>query len=74
MSRDALNLEQLLARVAEAKPEGDRVSLDAMADAVGRRSCGSLLLLAGLIVLSPIGDVPGTPTGARRTVVICPEI
>lgn len=59
---DAANLEELLARIAEAKPEGDRVSLGAMADAVGRRSFGSLLLLAGLIVLSPIGDVPGAPT------------
>jgi hypothetical protein len=36
MPRQKLNLEQLLARVGDAKPEGDRVSLGAMADA--RRS------------------------------------
>jgi hypothetical protein len=60
--REPHNLDQLLSLVCEAQPDRDRVSLGAIADAVGRRSFGSLLLLSGLIVLSPIGDVPGTPT------------
>ncbi len=30
--------------------------------AVGSRSFGPLLLVAGLVTLSPAGDVPGVPT------------
>jgi hypothetical protein len=62
MPPDPINLEQLLARVAKAASDSDRVTLRAIADAVGRRSFGPLLLVAGLIVLSPIGDIPGTPS------------
>lgn len=46
----------------EASREGDRVSFGAILDAVGRRSFGPLLLVAGLVTLSPIGDIPGIPT------------
>ncbi len=40
----------------------ERVSVDAMLGAVGRRSFGPLILLAGLVTLSPVGDIPGVPT------------
>jgi hypothetical protein len=65
MSRDQepTNLEQLLDRIGEATREGDRVSLGAMSEVVGRRSYGPLLLIAGLATLAPIiGDIPGVPT------------
>jgi hypothetical protein len=49
-----------------AAAEGDdpgEVTLEQMLDAVGRRSFGPLLLLAGLVVLAPlIGDIPTVPT------------
>ena len=57
------NLEQLLDRICEAPDEKDRVTLGAILDAVGRRSFGPLLLVAGLVTLAPIvGDIPGVPT------------
>ena len=40
----------------------ERVTVDAMLEAVGRRSFGPLILLAGLVTLSPVGDIPGVPT------------
>ena len=56
------NLEQLVNRICEATHQ-DQVSLDSILDVLGRRSFGSLLLLAGLITLLPvIGDIPGVPT------------
>lgn len=39
------------------------VTLDEILEAVGRRSFGPLLLLAGLVVLAPlVGDIPTVPT------------
>jgi hypothetical protein len=56
------SLEQLLDSMGAAA-RGDQVSLDELMDMVGRRSFGSLLLLAGLLTLTPlIGDIPGVPT------------
>ena len=56
------SLDELLDRFDEAA-EADEVSFDDLMDMVGRRSFGSLLLLAGLITLAPVvGDVPGVPT------------
>jgi hypothetical protein len=61
--QELTNLEQLLDRVSEAAHDGDRVSLGAILEVVGRRSFGPLLLVAGLVTLAPIiGDIPGMPT------------
>lgn len=56
------NLAHLLTRLARAAPDGNRVSVEAMIDVIGRRSFGPLILLAGLVTISPIGDIPGVPT------------
>lgn len=57
------DLQDRLDRIAGAAAEGDRVELEAILDALGRRSFGSALLLAGLVTLAPIiGDIPGVPT------------
>jgi hypothetical protein len=56
------DLEQLLDRIDDSVQGDERVSLEAMVSSVGRRSFGPLLLLAGLVTLSPIGDIPGVPT------------
>lgn len=59
---EVTNLEQLLDRVCQAGADRDRVSVDHVLDAVGRRSFGPILLVAGLITLAPvIGDIPGVP-------------
>lgn len=57
------NLEQLLDRLSKAADSGQQVSLRAVLKAVGRRSFGPLLLMAGVVTLAPvIGDIPGVPT------------
>lgn len=62
-SRRSDSLEALLARIAETAGEADHVSLRLVLEAMGRRSFGSVLLVAGLITLAPlIGDIPGVPT------------
>lgn len=56
-------LEEMVDRIGDAEPDaGDRVTLDAILDAVGRRSFGPLLVAAGVIILVPlVGDIPGVP-------------
>ncbi|WP_148254947.1 exopolysaccharide biosynthesis protein [Aidingimonas lacisalsi] len=57
------SIEQLLDCLDGADHDGERTSVDDIVTAVGRRSFGPLLLLAGLITLAPlIGDIPGVPT------------
>nr|WP_229803116.1 exopolysaccharide biosynthesis protein [Halomonas qijiaojingensis] len=57
------SLGQLIECLRQIEHDGDRVSLGDLFDAVGRRSFGPLLLLAGLVTLAPvIGDIPGIPT------------
>lgn len=62
-NQESSTVEQLLDRIGGADTESDRVSLRAILDAVGRRSFGPLILVAGLVTLAPlIGDIPGVPT------------
>lgn len=57
------NLIDLLSSIEEMEQDAHRVSIDDVVKAVGRRSFGPLLLVAGLITLMPIiGDIPGMPT------------
>lgn len=56
------NLEQLLDRLKYKTCKGERVSVGAMLDAVGRRSFGPILLFCGLIPASPLSGIPGLPT------------
>lgn len=57
------NLEQLIDQLDQAAQGKDEVSIGMIVDAVGSRSFGPLLLVAGLITLAPlVGDVPGVPT------------
>ena len=54
-------LEQLLDRLDTAAT-GDRVDVESLIKAVGRSSFGALLLLGGLVALSPLDIIPGIPT------------
>jgi len=56
------NLEQLLEHLGAAKDDHHRVTVNAMLDEIGHRSFGPLILFAGLVTLSPIGDIPGIPS------------
>lgn len=57
------NLMDLISSIERMEQDASRVSVDDVVHAVGRRSFGPLLLVAGLITLTPIiGDIPGMPT------------
>ncbi len=63
MPKAASSLEELLDQIDELRDRETSVSLDQILDAVGRRSFGPLLVVAGLIVLAPVvGDIPGMAT------------
>jgi hypothetical protein len=57
------NLEQMLDRVLEQTQGMPVVSLREILEAVGPRSFGPVILLAGLVTAAPlIGDIPGVPS------------
>lgn len=57
------NIEDLLQQIHETAKSRDEVSIASILHVAGRKSFGTLLLLAGIITLAPIvGDIPGVPT------------
>lgn len=56
------NIQQLLDRVELAAENRDQVSVGMIVEEVGRRSFGPLLLVAGLMLASPVSGIPGVPT------------
>lgn len=57
------NLKQILDLLDDADYEDGEASWREIMDAVGSRSFGPVLLIAGLITLAPVlGDIPGVPT------------
>jgi len=60
---DPESLTELVAKIRDHTRDQDRVSVGDLMAAVGERSFGPLVLLAGLITVAPlIGDIPGVPT------------
>ena len=59
---DITNLEQMLDRIAQSADGEQKVSLGGIVEAVGSRSFGPLLLMAGVIIFSPLSGMPGMPT------------
>src|SRR5688500_13340203 len=67
-------LQQLLDRLDKAGT-GQRVDVESMMEAVGRSSFGALLLLGGLVTLSPLDIVPGIPTLiALAVLLVCVQL
>lgn len=62
MAEKLTSLEQLLDRLDEAQEGEQSVSFGSLLDTVGRRSFGPLLLLIGLILVSPLSGIPGLPS------------
>ncbi len=56
------NLESVLQKLDGAADGEERVSIGGMLEATGQRSFGVLLLVPGLLVLSPLSGIPGLPT------------
>ncbi|RUR54707.1 exopolysaccharide biosynthesis protein [Vreelandella populi] len=62
-SPEATNLTELIQAMEEKADGMSNVSVNDIVDAVGRRSFGPLLLIAGIITLIPvISGIPGVPT------------
>lgn len=60
---EVASLDEVLDRILRAAQRHDPVTVEVVMDALGKRSFGALLLLAGFVVLAPIiGDIPGVPT------------
>src|SRR5690554_7602963 len=62
MASKLTNLEQLLDRIDEAGEGEEQVSLEQLMDHIGRRSFGPILLLIGVILVSPLSGIPGLPS------------
>jgi hypothetical protein len=63
MTQAADNLEAVIDRLnAAARENGAKVSVGEVVDTVGRRSFGPILMLAGLLGMSPLGMIPTAPT------------
>ncbi|HKL54307.1 MAG TPA: exopolysaccharide biosynthesis protein [Wenzhouxiangellaceae bacterium] len=62
MAQQHSNLEQLLDQLELLSERRERVSLDDLIEAAGRRSFGTLLLIVGLILASPLSGIPGVAT------------
>src|SRR5690554_8144272 len=62
MAEKLTSLEQLLDRMDEAREGQNTVSLERLMDTIGRRSFGPLLLLIGVILVSPLSGIPGLPS------------
>lgn len=56
------DLSDLLGLLDDRAEGESRVSVEMIVDVVGQRSFGPLLLIAGLVGISPIGDIPGVPS------------
>lgn len=71
---DITTLQQLVERLDKAAT-GERVTVECMMEAVGRSSFGALLLLGGLVTLSPLDIVPGIPTIiALAVLIVCVQL
>lgn len=65
------SIQELLDRIGESADESAEMSVRDILDAVGERSFGPVVLVAGLITIAPlIGDIPGVPTVMGITVLL----
>ncbi|MDY6797261.1 MAG: exopolysaccharide biosynthesis protein [Pseudomonadota bacterium] len=56
------NLEQLLDRMQERSHGRQKVVVGDLLDAAGRRSFGPVVLLVGMLLVTPLSGIPGIPT------------
>ena len=59
---DPADMRQLLDRIESGAQGREFVSIGEMMDFVGRRSFGPMVLLVGIILVTPLSGVPGIPT------------
>lgn len=59
---DPADIEELMDLIEAGTADQSHVSIGEMMDSVGRRSFGPVVLLVGLILVTPLSGVPGMPT------------
>ena len=62
MSENKTNLENLLDQLSAASENNEEISVVDVQDTVGHRSFAPLLAAFGMIVMTPVGGIPGAPT------------
>ena len=62
MSENKTNLEDLLDELSAASENTEEISVVDVQDTVGHRSFAPLLAAFGMIVMTPVGGIPGAPT------------
>ncbi|MCL7942800.1 exopolysaccharide biosynthesis protein [Marinobacter sp. ATCH36] len=60
--RDPADIGELLDRIEAGAADQSHVSIGEMMDSVGRRTFGPVVLLVGLILVTPLSGLPGMPT------------
>lgn len=60
--REPADIEELLELIEAGSAEQAHVTIGEMMDSVGRRTFGPVVLLVGLILVTPLSGVPGMPT------------
>ncbi len=59
---DPANLQQVLDRITQTAADHPHVTFGTIMDTVGSHSFGPLLMVVGILLLSPISAIPGVPT------------
>lgn len=67
---DITTLEGLLDRIDSENEDCDSITVERVVQAAGQRSFGPMLLVPGLIALSPLSGIPGMPTMVGMMVVL----
>ncbi|WP_078083783.1 exopolysaccharide biosynthesis protein [Microbulbifer mangrovi] len=70
MQEGIRNLSQLLIQLERLATEHDPVTLGQVLEALGQRSFAPLILVAGLILFSPLSGIPGVPTLMGLTILV----
>ncbi len=68
--KEPANLEQMLDNLEQGVGNDERVTVKTMLSAAGSRSFAPALLLAGLIMFSPLSGIPGLPSLAALLVLL----
>lgn len=62
-NNEPTSLQELFSQIRQAAENTQTATLELILKVAGRKSFGSMLLIAGIITLAPIiGDIPGVPT------------
>ncbi|MCE8001605.1 MULTISPECIES: exopolysaccharide biosynthesis protein [Halomonadaceae] len=74
--REPHNLIELIETIEAIETPSGKLRFDAVLEAIGRRSFGPLLLLAGLVTLAPvISGIPGVPSlMGMFTFLVCAQL